>query len=62
MNWDGMALFHWLVHNQDCRLSTTKKSLNSNQTLFLVRGRSGTGDYKWHGLGIQAKCSYSMLH
>jgi len=33
---DDMALFHWLVQNQDCWLSTTKKSLNSHQTLFTV--------------------------
>ena len=32
------ALFRWIVQNQDCLLSTTKKLLNSHQTLFLVRG------------------------
>jgi len=33
-------LFHWIFQNQDCCwLSTTKKLLNSHQTLFLVRGR-----------------------
>ena len=32
-------LFHWIVQNQVCWLSTTKKLLNSHQTLFLVRGR-----------------------
>jgi len=37
---DDVALFHWLVQNQDCWLSTTKKSLNSHQTLFLMRGQS----------------------
>ena len=39
-------VFHWLVQNQDCWLSTTKKSLNSHQTLFLVRGR-GLGTRPW---------------
>ena len=36
---DAMALFHWIVQNQDCWLSTTKKSINTYQTLFLVRGQ-----------------------
>ena len=35
---DDMALFHWLVQNQECWLSTTKKLFNSHRTLFLVRG------------------------
>ena len=35
---DDVVLFHWIVHNQDCWLSTSKKLLNSHQTLFLVRG------------------------
>ena len=30
---DGVALFYWLVQNQDCWLSTTKNLLNSHQTL-----------------------------
>jgi len=30
---DDMALFHWLVQNQDCWLSTIKKSLSSHQIL-----------------------------
>ena len=33
-----IALFHWLVPNHDCWLGTTRKVLNSHQTLFLVRG------------------------
>jgi len=32
-----MALFHWLVQNQDCWLSTTRKLLSSHWTLFPVR-------------------------
>jgi len=32
---DDMALFHWI----DCWLSTTKKSLNSHQILFLMKKR-----------------------
>ena len=39
---DDIALFHWLVQNQDCWLSTTKKLLNSHQTLFLVREQNKT--------------------
>ena len=35
---DDVAQFQWIVQNQDCWLSTTKKLLNSHQTLFLVRG------------------------
>jgi len=34
---DDVALFHWIFQDQDCWLSTTKKSLNSYQTLFLMR-------------------------
>ena len=41
-----VALFHWVVQYQDCRLGTTKKLLNGHQTLFLVRG--------W-GLGMRLK-------
>ena len=34
-----VALFHWVVKYQDCRLGTTKKSLMvGHQTSFLVRG------------------------
>ena len=42
-----VALFHWVVQYQDCRLGTTKKLLNGHQTLFLVRG--------W-GLGMRLLC------
>ena len=36
---DDVALFHWIVQDQDCWLSTTKKSLNT--ALFQVLATSG---------------------
>jgi len=42
---DDVTLFHWLVQNEDCWLSTIMKLLNCHQTLFLMRGRIWARDY-----------------
>ena len=43
---DDVALFNWLVQTQDGWLSTTKKLLNSRQTLCCMRGQ-GLGTRLW---------------